>query len=88
MTLLADFEKRMPASTKASDSLPYLKAFYAILDFEVNRPYEHWYQRKAKLKTTKDIADLLKQVASEDKIEGAQEYFQDIRIIPDEEVAL
>ena len=54
----------------------YLRGFYVILDFESNRPYEYWYERKAKLTATKEMIDFLKKRGERKKIVGTQEYFQ------------
>ena len=56
--------------------LNYLRGFYVILDFESNRPYEYWYERKAKLTATKEMIDFLKKRGERKKIVGTQEYFQ------------
>jgi len=69
------FKLRM-ASNATATCLDYLKGFYAILDFESNRPYEYWYERKANLRASKEILEMLKNLAEAAKIEGAQEYFQ------------
>ena len=49
------FQKRYPlAAGKGAASL--LRGFRAVLEYEMNRPYEHWYRRAEKLVMRRDDA--------------------------------
>lgn len=77
----ADFEtKRMDPAIQVP-AIQYLRGFFSILDYETNRPYEYWYQQKAKLETTADTLELLKKLATEKAIAGSEEYFKDVKIV-------
>ena len=40
-------------------TVQYLEGFYAVLDFESNRPYQYWYETPATLKITTPIQQML-----------------------------
>lgn len=70
----------IPEGTRA---LFLLRGFGAVLDYEMNRPYEHWYRHPEKLVTPKDAAkhidveQLLNDVAKEiQKQEGQDSDFR------------
>jgi hypothetical protein len=76
-----EFERRRADKAILDSSVDFLRAFFSILDYEANRPYEHWYGRKARLKATQEALELMRKLAAEKKIEGASEYFSDVKII-------
>ncbi|MGD0989368.1 MAG: hypothetical protein ABR874_16265 [Candidatus Sulfotelmatobacter sp.] len=52
-------------SDKVGRTAQYLKCFYAVLDYESNRPYEYWYNAKdspARLEITAETQELLADV--------------------------
>lgn len=51
----------------------YLEGFYAVLDFESNRPYEYWYDTPAKLKITAETEQLLRKLLADEKKYSAKE---------------
>ena len=51
----------------------YLEGFYAVLDFESNRPYEYWYDTPATLKITAETEQLLRKLLADEKKYGAKE---------------
>lgn len=77
----ADFETKRLDPAIQVPAIQCLRGFFSILDYESNRPYEYWYQQKARLKTTADTLELLQKLALEKKIEEATEYFKDVKII-------
>lgn len=52
-------------SERSRDALGYLKVFRAIVEYEMNRPYEHWYARREKLQVDAEVRTLLLQLADE-----------------------
>src|ERR1700734_472195 len=48
-------------------TIQYLEGFYAVLEFESNRPYEYWYDAPAKLKITAETEQLLRKLLAEEK---------------------
>jgi hypothetical protein len=54
-------------------TIQYLEGFYAVLDFESNRPYEYWYDTPAKLKITAETEQLLRKLLAEEKKYSAEE---------------
>jgi len=55
---------------KVEKTAQYLKGFYAVLDYESNRPYEYWYDPKdspAKLEVTEETQGLLQEVLAKAK---------------------
>ena len=48
-------------------TIQYLEGFYAVLDFESNRPYEYWYDTPPKLKITAETEQLLRKLLAEEK---------------------
>src|ERR1700723_1123726 len=51
----------------------YLEGFYAVLDFESNRPYEYWYDTPATLKITAETEQLLRKLLADEKKYSARE---------------
>jgi hypothetical protein len=56
------FQDWLKNSGEGPEVVRYLKAFYAILDYETNRPYEYWYDPPARLQVDKSIEALLREV--------------------------
>jgi hypothetical protein len=54
-------------------TIQYLEGFYAVLDFESNRPYEYWYDTPAKLKITAETEQLLRKLLADEKKYSAEE---------------
>jgi F0F1-type ATP synthase membrane subunit b/b' len=56
------------------ESIPLLKALTAILDFEMNKPYEYWYPKDQKERLTSDskIEKFLREFAEAKKKEDAE----------------
>lgn len=54
-------------------TIQYLEGFYAVLDFESNRPYEYWYDTPAKLKIAAETEQLLRKLLAEEKKYSAEE---------------
>jgi hypothetical protein len=64
------FERWGAKKDKVEKTAQYLEGFYAVLDYESNRPYEYWYDQKdspAKLEITEATQNLLAQVLQEAK---------------------
>jgi len=76
-----EFERRRTDKAILDPAVEFLRGFFSILDYESNRPYEHWYGRKARLKATPEALEIMKKLAEEKQIEGAAEYFTDVKII-------
>jgi hypothetical protein len=55
----------------------HLKAFYAVLDYETNRPYEYWYNPPARLEVDAATETLLREMGTHINYTEAQmkEYF-------------
>ncbi len=54
-------------------TIQHLEGFYAVLDFESNRPYEYWYDTPAKLKVTAETEQLLRGLLESEKKYTAEE---------------
>jgi hypothetical protein len=54
-------------------TIQHLEGFYAVLDFESNRPYEYWYDTPAKLKITAETQQLLRDLLENEKKYSAEE---------------
>ena len=52
-------------SNACADACAYLKAVQAVFDYEMDRPYEYWYGKPLRLKTTRDANKFLKKIAPE-----------------------
>jgi hypothetical protein len=53
---------------KRSKAIQYLEAYFAILDFEANRPYKYWYSPNARLQVSANTKRLLQRISSEQKL--------------------
>lgn len=51
-------------------AMPYLKAFRAVLSYEMNRPYEHWYGRREKIELDQGIESTILEIAKRIQSEG------------------
>lgn len=79
--LFIAFDQRRLNKTLSEESIAYLRGFFSILDYEANRPYQYWYNTPALLKTTAETLELLKRLAAEKKLESADEYFKNVKIV-------
>jgi hypothetical protein len=72
------FSGWLKTSGKTNEVVAYLKGFYAILDYETNRPYEYWYNPPARLQVEPEIEALLQREGKEIPFTEAQmkEYFE------------
>lgn len=66
----------------------YLTGFYAVLDYESNRPYEYWYDQKdspAKLEITDETEKLLAEILRGKKYTAEQvaSYFRGVVVRPE-----
>ncbi len=64
------FDTWRTAKDKVEKTAQYLTGFYAVLDYESNRPYEYWYDPKdspAKLEITEETQKLLTKILEEAK---------------------
>lgn len=71
------FQNWLLDKKKVEGVIGNLEAFYSVLDYEANRPYEYWYTRVAKLKLTEGAEMLLKEILMKAKFSADEitEYF-------------
>ena len=60
-----EYFKDWTDSTSLESALPFLQIFQAILIFEMNRPYEHWYGRQEKLRLSPMLVSTVKELGEE-----------------------
>jgi hypothetical protein len=73
---------------KVEKTAQYLKGFYAVLDYESNRPYEYWYKKDdspAMLYITQETKDLLTQLLAKAKYKKEQVEGYFIDVVPPEQ---
>jgi hypothetical protein len=74
------FEKWIAEKTNVQKTSEYLTGFYAVLDYESNRPYQYWYDPKespAKLEISEKTQSMLAKILEDAKYnpEQVSEYF-------------
>jgi hypothetical protein len=72
------FQKWMGEAEDVAKTIQFLEGFYAVLDFESNRPYEYWYDTPAQLKITEPTQQMLAEILKAEKYTDKQikEYFR------------
>ena len=56
-TAFEEFEELWIKNNQRQKILPILKAFAAVMQFEMNRPYRYWYNEKAKLEISDEARE-------------------------------
>jgi len=72
------FSQWILSSGNVAGVVRYLKGFYAVLDYETNRPYEYWYNPPARLQVDPETEALLRELGKHINYTEAQmhEYFE------------
>jgi hypothetical protein len=82
------FDKWGKDKVKVAKTAQYLKGFYAVLDYESNRPYEYWYKKDdspATLQITQETRDLLTELLTKAKYKKEQIEGYFIDVVPPED---
>lgn len=77
-TLFKNWRKTKPKA--AAEVADYMEGFFAILDYEANRPYQYWYDTEPRLVVSDDTEKILRRILEEQKY-GATEidgYFANV----------
>ena len=56
------FKTWMTNASAVTATIEYLEGFYAVLDFEANKPYEYWYETPARIVVKKETEETLRKI--------------------------
>ena len=56
------FKTWMTNASAVTTTIEYLEGFYAVLDFEANKPYEYWYETPARIVVKKETEETLRKI--------------------------
>jgi hypothetical protein len=71
---------RTTKSKAAAEVADYMEGFFAILDYEANRPYQYWYDTEPRLIVSDDTEKILRRILEEQKYAGKDidDYFANV----------